>query len=101
MKEDNTAGDQVSCCGCKFHEHVGNPHQNVRHFFPILDSLLSAVAIIVFGILTYLDKNVLYCIIIAHFGIILVVSVRIVVIGSRLWSPSHKRSVLGYLWLTL
>ena len=73
----------------------------MRHFFPILDSLLSAAAIIAFTVLTVLDKNVLYCIIIAHFGVILVVAVRIVVHRRDIWSEENKTSVMVYLWLTL
>lgn len=73
----------------------------MRHFFPILDSLLSASMIIIFGVLTFLDKNLLYCIIIAHFGVVLVVSVRIVINGSEVWTPESKSTVLVYLWLTL
>ncbi len=63
--------------------------------------MLSATAIIVFSVLTALDKNLLYCIIIAHFGIVLVVSVRIVLHSVKLWDSDHARSIFVYVWLSL
>ena len=65
-----------------------------------MDSLLCAVGILLFGVLTFLDKNLLYCIIIAHFSIVLVVAVRLVVNFRTIWSGDNQFSLLVYFILT-
>ena len=54
-----------------------------------------------FVVLTILDKNVLYCLIIALFGVVLVVSVRMVALAPDVWYSKSRCTIVVYLWLAL
>ena len=75
--------------------------ENVRHFFPIVDSFFSLLIILNFVVLTWLDKNIIYFIIIAQFTIVFVGSTRIVLQSSTIWSLAKRSFIYFTLYLGL
>ncbi len=75
--------------------------ENVRHFFPIVDSFFSLLIILNFIVLTWLDKNIIYFIVIAQFTIVFVGSTRIVTQTSMAWHSRFKRRSFIYFWTSL
>ena len=75
--------------------------ENVRHFFPIVDSFFSLLIILNFIVLTWLDKNIIYFIVIAQFTIVFVGSTRIVLQSSSIWSLARKSFIYFVLFFGL
>lgn len=57
--------------------------------------------IVNFGVLTWLDRNIFYCGIVAQFLLIFVASFKFALQRNIVWHPRNKVPIMVYFWASL